>query len=584
MRPSAELRPPGVYAAMAEPTIAPLQIAETHIVGFVGMAQKGPIDEPRRISSWEEFLDIYGYTSNHYLSDSVEAFFRNEGRVCYVVRVAHVPRDGEPATVDHAMAAQREIPDDWNKPALRVRALNEGRWGNSIWVGFGHSSGARSLLTRDLDVGSGVAQVSSTRGFEVGALVRIFDRDNDDYVVLTEVGEREIMWGAETPVNRKHRAAAPTHLEVISFEMQVALRDRREVFKNLQMHPSSRNYAPRVINASSRLVVLEDLQTRSPPPHHMPEPEQLGKISGGRNGTEKITPEDFIGYDHGPGERSGLMSLVEVTEVALLACPDAMGFLDADPGPGGELRAQRVQDAMVDLAENLKDRFVILDCPRTRDIEVVQRWRRRTDSSYCAYYWPWIEMPSQEGSTKEIPPSGVMSGIYASRDLEIGVHQAPANVPIIGAVDLSVRVTEDHLGLLNAEGINSFRISRGIRPWGARTASSDPDWRYLNVRRIFIMLRRSLESGMGWIPFEPNDHKTWASVQSMTTAFLRGLYQLGMFAGGNPDDAFYVKCDAETNPPEVVAEGRLICSIGIAPVIPAEYISIQITQNMSSGE
>jgi phage tail sheath protein FI len=239
---------------------------------------------------------------------------------------------------------------------------------------------------------------------------------------------------------------------------------------------------------------------------------------------------------------------------------------------------------MVDVAENLQDRFVILDCPRTRDIEVVKRWRRRTDSSYCAYYWPWVEMPSHDGSTREIPPSGVMAGVYGLRDTEVGVHQAPANTPLVGAVDLSLRVTEDHLGMLNAEGLNSFRISRGIRPWGARTASSDPDWRYINVRRLFIMMRRSLDRGMSWVPFEPNDAKTWSSVQDMVRTFCRRLFQLGMLAGGNPEEAFYVKCDAETNPSDEVAKGLLTCQIGVAPVIPAEFIMIQVTQTMNTGE
>jgi len=567
---------------MAEPTVSPLQIAETHITGFVGLTQKGPIDVPRRISSWEEFVSTYGYTAEHYLSDSIEAFFRNGGSACHVVRVARVPRNGEARTGDHAACAERVIADDWKKPALRVRALNEGRWGNNIWVGFSLSTGAESLLTRDLDVGAGEAHVSSTRGFDVGSLVRIYDRENEDFIIITEVGERELRWSAETPVNRRHRAAAPTHLEVVSFEMQVALRDRREVFKALQMHPSSRRYAPRVVASESRLVRLEDLNSKSPPPHNLPQPEALAKITGGRDGAEKVTPEDFIGYDHGPGERAGLLGLVEVEEVGLLACPDAMVFLDRNPGPEGEMKCKRVQDAMVDLAENLKDRFVVLDCPRTRDVEAVRRWRRRTDSSYCAYYWPWIEMPSHDGAIRHIPPSGVMAGIYGMRDQEIGVHQAPANAPLVGAVDLSVRVTEDHLGSLNSEGINSFRISRGIRPWGARTASSDPSWRYINVRRLFIMLRRSLDRGMAWVSFEPNDNKTWETVEDMTKRFCRQLYQRGMLAGGNPEEAFYVKCDAETNPPDEVAKGQLICQVGVAPVLPAEFIMIQVTQVMNT--
>lgn len=585
MRPSAELRPPGIYPARAEPRRGPLQTAGTDVPGFIGLARKGPIDTPVRVTSWDEFVDQFDYDGEHYLSDSVEGFFRNGGETCYVVRVAHKERAGAAPGPEHAACAERVVSDDWKKPTLRVHAKTEGRWGNNIWVGFQHSTGAACLLTRDLEVGSGEAHVSTTRGFEVGALVRIHDRENEDFVILTEVDQRTLRWSAETPVNRRHRAAAPTHLEVVSFEIQVALRDRREVFKGLQLHPTSRRYAPRVIAAESRLVGLEDLGSKSPPPNNLPDPEPLTKITGGRDGTELLTPEDFVGHDGGPGARSGLMSLVEVDEAAIFACPDAMVFLDRDPGPAGEMKAQRVQDAMVDLCENLRDRYAILDCPVTRDVEQVKRWRRRTDSSYAAYYWPWIEIPRHiGGDTRMVPPSGLMAGVFASRELDVGVHQAPANVPIMGAVDLSVRVTEDHLGTLNAEGINSFRISRGIRPWGARTASADPDWRYINVRRLFIMLRRSLDVGMSWIPFEPNREDTWASVQDIVGDFLTGLFQRGMFSGGNAAEAFYVKCDDETNPAASVAEGKLVCQIGVAPVVPTEYIMIDVVQTMVGAE
>lgn len=584
MRPSAELRPPGVYPATTEIQKSSIEIADTRIVGFVGLSQKGPIDVPKRISNWDEFVEIYGYTSDHYLSDTVDAFFRNGGIACHIVRVAHAQRDGSKPTLDHASAAERVIQDDWKKPSLRIRALDEGRWGNKIWVKCLHTTGAKTLLTMDMDVGAGEAQVKGTRGFEVGSLVRIFDRENEDFVVLTEVKEKVLRWSAETPVNRKHRAAAPTHLQVLSFEVHAILRERREVFKDLQMHSSSRHYAPRVIQARSRIIHIEDLGSRSPVPHNMPRPETaMARLEGGRDGDEKLTPEDFIGIDHGPGERYGLMALSATDEVAILVCPDAMKFLDVDPGPAGEMRAQRVQDAMVDLCENTKDRFAILDCPQTRDVEYVKRWRRRTDSSYAAYYWPWIEVSRLEGTRRTLPASGIMAGIYAQRDTEGGVHYAPANVPIAGATDLALRITEEHLGALNAEGVNSFRVSRGVRPWGARTASSDPDWRYINVRRLFIMLRRSIEESMSWVTFEPNVPDTWETVRTLVNQFLQELHGRGMFAGGNPEEAFFVKCDDETNPPNQVDNGILICQIGVAPVYPAEFIMIHITQNTGVG-
>src|SRR5688572_20865579 len=347
-----------------------------------------------------------------------------------------------------------------------------------------------------------------TRGFEVGALVRIYDRDASEFVVLTGVQDKLVRWGTETPVNRRHRAAAPTYLEVLTFELHVAMKDRREVFKGLQMHPSSRNYAPRVVSQRSRLLRLEDLGTKSPVPHNVPATMAMTRLTGGRDGTTVLTPEDFLGLDLGPGQRTGMAALAANEEVAILASPDAMKFYEREPGPAGELKAQRVQDTMISICENQKDRFAILDIPQSKDIEWVRRWRRRTDSSFCAYYWPWLRVIGSDERTRIVPPSGFLAGTYARKDKEKGVHHAPANLEIIGAHDVSLRVNEDHIGILNSDSVNCFRLQRGVRPWGARTASSDPNWRYVPIRRLFIMLRRSLDAGFAWTTFEPNTPAT----------------------------------------------------------------------------
>jgi hypothetical protein len=582
MRPTADPRAPGIYQTFDTVVPPPLSIANTRITGIVGITQKGPMNEAVRLANWDEFVEIFGApVADAYTADSVYGFFKNGGTDCWVVRVAHNPPKGEVAGLDHAACAEHVQVDDWDKPSLKIRALNEGTWGNTIWFKCVHESGAQALLTRDLDIGSGEAHVNATRGFEVGSTVRIYDRENSDFVVITEVGDKLIKWASETPVNRRHRAAAPTHLEVLTFELHVAMRDRREVFKGLQMHPSSRNYAPRVVSQRSRLVRLEDLHTKSPVPHNLPEPLPMTRLTGGRDGTDAITPEDFIGHDFGPGERTGLLSLAANEEVGLLTIPDAMRFYDKEPGPAGELKAQRLQDTLINICENQKDRFTILDIPQSKDVEWVRRWRRRTDSSFCAYYWPWLRVRGADDKDRIVPPSGFLAGCYARQDTGEGVHHAPANLEIETALDVSLRVTEDHIGLLNSEAVNTFRLQRGVRPWGARTASSDPQWRFIPTRRLFIMLRRSLEAGFAWAAFEPNTPRTWDTVKGRVTTFLSDLFVKGMFVGGNPEHAFFVKCDAENNPPEQVDSGLLICDIGVAPVSPAEFIMISLVQTMS---
>lgn len=583
MRPSADPRAPGIYQTYDSIAPPAMTIANTRITGFVGITQKGPMNEATRLTNWDEFVELFGTSSESYMHDSVHGFFKNGGTDCWVVRVAHCAPAGELPGLDHASCAEHVQIDDWNKPSLKIRALNEGTWGNQIWFRCVHAAGAQALLTRDLDIGQGEAHVNTTRGFEVGSLVRIYDRENSDFVVITEVSDKLVKWATETPVNRRHRAAAPTYLEVMTFEIHVAMRDRREVFKGLQMHPTSRNYAPRVIGQRSRLVRLEDLGTKSPVPHNLPEPMAMTRLTGGRDGIEAITPEDFIGHDMGPGDRTGLMSLAANEEVALLAVPDAMKFYEREPGPAGEMKAQRLQDVMISVCENQKDRFAILDIPQSKDVEWVRKWRRRTDSSFAAYYWPWLRVVTHDDKRRVVPPSAYMAGCYARRDLE-GVHFAPANIEIVGAEDVSLRVTEDHIGLLNSESVNTFRLQRGVRPWGARTASSDPQWRFINVRRLFIMLRRSLEAGFAWTTFEPNTPSTWDLVRDRTIAFLSNLYSLGMLVGGNPEEAFFVKCDAETNPPEQVDNGLLVCEVGVAPVSPAEFIMISLVQTMTGAE
>jgi hypothetical protein len=581
MRPSADPRAPGIYQSFDQVVPPPLSIANTRITGFVGITQKGPMNEAIRLGNWDEFVEIFGSPiAESYTAHSVYGFFKNGGTDCWVVRVAHNPPKGELAGLDHAACAEHVQVDDWDKPSMKIRALNEGSWGNTIWFKCVHAPGAQALLTRDLDMGSGEAHVNATRGFEVGSLVRIFDRENSDYIVITDVGDKLIKWSSETPVNRRHRAAAPTHLEVMTFEIHVAMRDRREVFKGLQMHPTSRNYAPRVVSQRSRLVRMEDLATKSPVPHNLPDALPMTRLTGGRDGITAITPEDFIGNDFGPGERTGLLSLAANEEIAILSMPDVMGFYEREPGPAGELKAQRLQDQMISICENQKDRFAILDIPQTKDVEWVRRWRRRTDSSFCAYYWPWLRVTGPDDKDRVVPPSGYLAGCYARRDLE-GVHHAPANLEIEAAVDVALRVTEDHIGILNAEQVNTFRLQRGVRPWGARTASSDPQWRFIPIRRLFIMLRRSLEAGFAWITFEPNTVQTWEVLRGRVTAFLSDLHIKGMLLGGNAEEAFFVKCDAENNPPEQVDSGLLICDVGVAPVSPAEFIMISLVQTMS---
>ncbi len=579
-----ELRPPGIYPAQEEQQTKPLGVADTRIAGFVGISAKGPMNTPRLIGGWNEFVDVYGQLPDSYLASAVEGFFLNGGRRCYIVRVAHLPRHGEALTDQHASCAAHVFIDGWDKPTLRARALNEGHWGNSIWVRVATSTAAKTLMTLDLDIGAGEARVQSVRGFERGALVRIFDRENSDYLIVTEVGDRTIRWSAATPVLRKYRAAGPTYLEVHELEVHTALREKRETFRNLQISPLSRRYVGRVVNEESTLVRFEDMASKAPLPHNLPQAGAAVRLQGGRDGVGVLTVEDFVGEDRGPGERSGVMALANVEAVSMMAVPDAMLAYKRNPGPAAERDVQRVQDALVDVCENLKDRIAILDAPPTRDLEEVRKWRRRLYSSYAALYYPWVA-PEGGYVGAQVPPSGYVAGIYARCDEKVGVYKAPANETIQGVSGVTINLSEEHLGILNAEGVNAIRSfpGRGVRVWGARTTADEFQWRYVNVRRLFIMLKRALEEGTQWAAFEPNDASTWSRLQREIMLFLTSLWEQGYFAGATPEDSFFVRCDGSTTTNDLRDAGQMVAEIGIAPALPAEFMIFSLVQKMGNS-
>jgi uncharacterized protein len=278
----------------------------------------------------------------------------------------------------------------------------------------------------------------------------------------------------------------------------------------------------------------------------------------------------YIGKDNGPGQRTGLKCFDEIDEIALVAAPGCT--------------SPAVQDAILSHCETRKDRFAILDSPETI-AGGVDRLPRPRDSKYGAYYFPWIQVYDPERGNIYVPPSGHVAGVYSRVDSERGVHKAPANEIVRGALGLRYSISKGEQDLLNPKGINCIRLMQGggIRIWGARTLSSDASWRYVNVRRLFIMVETSIERATQWVVFEPNDHRLWKRVTRTISSFLTLVWRNGALMGETPEKGFFVKCDAETNPPEVVDAGQLIVEIGLAPVKPAEFVIFRIGQMPSGG-
>ena len=301
-------------------------------------------------------------------------------------------------------------------------------------------------------------------------------------------------------------------------------------------------------------------------------------------------------------KRQGLDVLKVVDDVAIVAAP---GFTDPQS-----------QDALLSHCENMKDRVAILDAPEeVLNIDLLTQVStaktsskkpkdgsdgvtapesaglrpRQSDGGYGAVYYPWITVPSVFNPKEliNIPPSGHLAGIYARTDGTRGVHKAPANEAIRGAVNIAYPVAQEDQERLNPNGVNCIRFfpNEGIRVWGARTlAASASEWRYINVRRLFNMIEKSIVRSTRWVVFEPNDVSLWKSVKRDVTAFLMLVWRQGALMGRTPEEAFFVKCDEETNPVEEIDAGRVNILIGIAPVKPAEFVIFRIGQGLGDAE
>jgi uncharacterized protein len=291
------------------------------------------------------------------------------------------------------------------------------------------------------------------------------------------------------------------------------------------------------------------------------------------------TPDDWIGTQGGGGPR-GLALAERLDDVDLILAPDLCGQHKKSVGFPELKHVLAVQRAIVDHCERMADRFAILDTPQGLKIEEAIEWRRQFDTNYAAIYYPWIRTRVGEQVGAPIPPSGHIAGLYAATDRGEGVHRAPANLKLEGLVDTDRHLRKrerDHLFDHNLNCISPFP-GRGVRTWGARTMSSDEAWKQVNVRRLFIAIRKSIDLYTQWVVFEPNEYSLWKKVTRTVEVFLRDYWQEGALLGASQPEAFYVKCDEETNPPESRDAGMLICEIGIAPVRPAEYIIVRLHQ------
>jgi hypothetical protein len=511
-----------------------------------------------------------------------------------------------------------------------IEALDAGIWGNRIRVAVrdeeqGLVSGVKTLLAP----ASSKLQLTSANGVERGSVLEILDSQKQRVGSLLKVIAVDRSDGTVTvdttsaPMSPQQLAAGldvrsrEFHLTVYLLRQPDPARPTRNIqtiaredFAYLSMDPRHSRYIETIIGATDGTLRREDRRPEGDswyirvkdaatgavldtvrlgpdilidmPSTGIPQPGRraLGDSATNRGDDSISTLDDdvYIGGDSVvPELRTGLFTLLNVDDIAIIGCPGRTG--------------PKLQSALITHCENQRYRFAVLDSqgPPNDAMNDVQSQRQQFDTKYAALYYPWLMVddprPVAPGRPTEmaIPPSGHVLGVYARTDIERGVHKAPANEVVRGGVlRLSRTLNKSEQDLLNPSPVNinvirDFRRDeRGIRVWGGRVITSDTDWKYVNVRRLLIMIEKSIDRGLQWVVFEPNAEALWARVRRSISNFLVDVWRNGALEGTKPEEAFFVKCDRTTMTQTDIDNGRLICVIGVAPVKPAEFVIIRI--------
>ena len=561
----AEYFSPGVYVEEFDSSPRAIEGVGTSTAGFIGMTVKGPtIGAPSLCTSFADFqrqfggyLSEYSHGPYRYLPNAVEAFFQNGGTRCFVSRV--IPENAKVAVAQQG--------------PLSLRAANEGKWGNRILMSFTTVNRRKLQLIRK--EGPAVYAAKTVAGFAEGDLVEFAGELNR----ISAIFENTVTFEQDFSGDPVDASLVPKAV-VYSVEMDVTVRYEGDVetYSGVSMNATAANYLGAKLTAS-KLVMVDALDQVdgivNPVSAIFGEGKLSGSIafSGGSDGTmDAVNAGVFIGVDNGPGKRTGIQSFLENTVASIIAIPG--------------VTIPEVIVSLVAHCENEKNRFAIIDIPQelVKTGDIIE-YRNMIDSTYAAMYHPWIQV--FDPVTKKpgfIPPSGAVAGVYSRTDVARGVHKAPAN-ETVSCTGLSVNYNTGEQDILNPAGVNLIRAlpGQGIRVWGARTASSNSSFKYVNVRRMFIYVEQSIKNATNWVVFEPNNSSLWARVQMTISAFLENLFRAGMLSGETPAEAFFVDIGPTTMSQDDILNGRLICEIGIAPSRPAEFVIFRVTQFTSEA-
>lgn len=638
---------PGVYIEEFAPA-PPIQGVGTSTAAFIGVAASGDLDEPTKVTSWDQFKQRFGEqpVPGFFMWFAVRGFFENGGQVCYIVRAsngdydelnlqnalgndvirvrARQPGDnvaaGTPIQVAvsaahlvpntssvfqptgtlsaNAAIGAREVtlnagqgvnfkPDDVVTIAaagerLRVLSLNVDtlRLANGLVNAY---NAADPVRLADAPVGTRVLRIRGAgntlpQGSLVPGTILTITQGAANDSQIVETVQAEPLGGGLTTYRVTFRAgldipvsldpANAGQVESQEFNLQITQSGVSTDYLNLSIDTAHPNYFANIVNTPSGLVRTELVDPPPPvdPPNNLPAVLPATNLTGGAvENLATLLDQDFI---------DALDTLREVDDVNILSLPDRINLA--------------VQQALIAHCEQLGDRFAVLDALRPVPDQPlfgpgsVEQQRLSVDSTrgYAGLYYPWLRVPRLgPGAPILVPPSGHVCGIMARSDNNRGVHKAPANEIVNGAVGIERTMSDIDQGQLNLQGINVIRIFQaGGRPvlWGARTTATDRNWQYVNVRRLFLFVEESIEEGIRFAVFEPNNLQLWQKLKRSITDFLTRVWRDGGLFGAKAEDAFYVRIDEVLNPFSEQALGRLNIEIGMRPTFPAEFIIVRI--------
>jgi len=625
---------PGVFVEEVSFRNKTIEGVGTSTAGFVGPTRFGPLSgEPELLTSFADFERIYGGidqlayggdSMHNYVAHAVRAFYEEGGNKLFVSRVYRQSGD------DDGVAEATLVGDGSPPPGLRLRARYPGLAGNfrvEMVLRVGEnirdtelidpvepSLGGRPVLR-------GASNHDTVIGFDdasppVGAVYYVQREIDEDGLLVYWLFAAD---GTETQladITRAHRLTVGVIvIPTGQFEDEQAWEGltfhpehRSSLSRHFGAQPSSRAAAltlPLVvegIDAQNGAAIAEILLAQSNLRDSSPVRDSLFddsvgdrarslavRLSGGSDG-ERPRARDYQGDeativvdDETRVEKSGMLAFEDVEEIFSVAAPGATFGLANDYGDD----AQAIIRLLISHCERMRYRVAIIDSADGQALSEVRALRAGIDSTRAALYYPWVKIvdPVTEDEIS-LPPSGFMAGILARNDIQFGVHKAPANEVVRLATNFETLLNKAQQEALNPEGVNCLRFfeGRGFRVWGARTASSDPEWKYLNVRRYFHFLERSIDRGTQWAVFENNGPELWANVRSTIEDFLYNEFRSGHLLGTKPAEAYFVRCDRSTMTQNDLDNGRLICLIGVSPLRPAEFVIFRIGQKTADAQ